>query len=290
MRQRDDGIEMNGKICLITGATSGIGLVTARHLAALGATVVLAGRSEAKARAVVEDIRQQTGNEHVDYLLADVGSQAAIRGMAEAFQRRYGALHVLLNNAGAIFWQREQTADGLEMTFAVNHLAPFLLTNLLLGTLRASAPARIITVGSLAHKGAVIPFDDLQQTRGPYRGLQVYGQSKLANIMFTYALARRLADSGVTANTLHPGVVATRIYRSKNRLFDKAAMAVMPLFALSPEKGAQTSIYLASSPDVAHVTGEYFVKCKPQRSSKESYDQAAQQRLWEISERMTGLS
>jgi retinol dehydrogenase 12 len=282
--------EMSGKICLITGATSGIGLVTARELAARGATVAIVGRNETKARATVEDIRQQTGNNEVDYLLADLGSQAAIRGMAAAFQRRYGALHILINDAGALPWHRQETADGLEMTFAVNHLAPFLLTNLLLDTLRASAPARVVTVASDAHVGASIPFDDLQQTHGRYRALPVYGQSKLANIMFTYALARRLAGSGVTANTLHPGVVATHIYRSNNALFNHAAMTVMPLFALSPEKGAQTSIYLASSPDVTTVSGQYFYKCKPKRSSRASYDEAAQQRLWEVSEQLTRLA
>lgn len=288
MRQHSG--EMSGRICLITGATSGIGLVTARELAARGATVAIVGRNETKTRATVEEIRQQTGNKEVDYLLADLSSQAAIRGMAAAFQRRYGALHILINDAGVLPWHRQETGDGLEMTFAVNHLAPFLLTNLLLDTLRASAPGRIVTVASDAHVGANIPFDDLQHAQGRYQALAVYGQSKLANIMFTYALARRLAGSGVTANTLHPGVVATHIYRSNNALFNSAAMAVMPLFALSPEKGARTSIYLASSPEVATASGEYFYKCKPKRSSQASYDEAAQQRLWEVSERLTELA
>jgi NAD(P)-dependent dehydrogenase (short-subunit alcohol dehydrogenase family) len=289
-RQHGDGGEMAGRVCLITGATSGIGLVTAHALAARGATVALVGRDEAKARATVESIRQQTGNTEVDYLLADFSSQAAIRGLADAFQRRYGALHVLVNNAGILPWQRSETVDGLESTFAVNHLAPFLLTHLLLDTLRASAPARVVTVASDAHVGAVISFDDLQHTRDKYRALAVYGQSKLANIMITYALARRLEGSGVTANALHPGVVATSIYRSQNRLFNFATARVMPLFALSPEKGAETAIYLASSPEVATVTGQYFYKRKPKRSSKESYDEAAQQRLWQVSERLTGLA
>jgi NAD(P)-dependent dehydrogenase (short-subunit alcohol dehydrogenase family) len=287
--RREQRGAMTGRICLITGATSGIGLVTARELAARGATVALVGRDEARARAAVEAIRQQTGNSEVDYLLADFSSQAAIRGLAEAFRRRYGALHVLVNNAGVICWGRRETVDKLEMTFAVNHLAPFLLTNLLLDTLRASAPARVVTVASDAHTGATIPFDDLQQTQGNYQWLRVYGQSKLANIMFTYALARRLAGSGVTANALHPGVVATRIYRSKNPLFNFATTRVIPVFALSPEKGARTSVYLASSPEVASVSGQYFVKCKPKRSSKTSYDEAAQERLWAISEQLTGL-
>jgi NAD(P)-dependent dehydrogenase (short-subunit alcohol dehydrogenase family) len=183
--RREQRGAMTGRICLITGATSGIGLVTARELAARGATVALVGRDEARARAAVEAIRQQTGNSEVDYLLADFSSQAAIRGLAEAFRRRYGALHVLVNNAGVICWGRRETVDKLEMTFAVNQLAPFLLTNLLLDTLRASAPARVVTVASDAHTGATIPFDDLQQTQGNYQWLRVYGQWKLAYIMFT---------------------------------------------------------------------------------------------------------
>lgn len=287
--RRLDG-DMKDKICLITGATSGIGLVTARELAARGATVAVVGRNESKTRAAVEDIRQQTGNNEVDYLLADLSSQAAIRGMAEAFRRRYGELHVLVNNAGVLLWRRQETVDGLEMTFAVNHLAPFLLTNLLLDTLRASAPARIITVASVAHNGATIAFDDVQHTRGRYQSLRVYGQSKLANIMFTYELARRLEGSGVTANALHPGIIATGIYRSSNQIFNRAAMALMPVFARSPEQGAQTSIYLATSPEVASVSGQYFVKRTSQRSSSISYDEAAQKRLWDLSEQLTGLA
>lgn len=282
--------DMNGRVCLITGATSGIGLETARELAARGATVALVGRNESKARATVEEIRQQTGNSEVDYLLADLGSRAAVRGMADAFRRRYGVLHVLINNAGVLPWHRMETVDGLEITFAVNYLAPFLLTNLLLDTLRASAPARIITVASDAHVGASIPFDDLQHTQGRYRSLLAYGQSKLADIMFTYELARRLSGSGVTANAMHPGVVATNIYHSNNALFNKATLAVMPIFALSPEQGARTVIYLASSPEVAMVSGEYFYKCKPKRSSQASYDEAAQRRLWQVSEQLAGLA
>jgi retinol dehydrogenase 12 len=283
-------MSMSGRICLITGATSGIGLVTARELAARGATVAIVGRNETKTRAAVEAIRQQTGNAEVDYLLADLSSQDAVRGVADAFRRRYGALHVLVNDAGVMLWRREEAANGLEMTFAVNHLAPFLLTNLLLDTLRASAPARIVTVASDAHMGASIPFDDLQHTQGRYQWLKVYGQTKLANIMFTYALARRLAGSGVTANALHPGVVATHIYRSTNGLFNSMTKAVMPIFALSPEKGAETTIYLASSLEVATVSGQYFYKCKPKRSSQASYDVAAQERLWQVSEQLTGLA
>ena len=284
---RQDRGEMSGRICLITGATAGIGLVTARELAGRGATVAMVGRNETKTRAAVEAIRQQTGNSEVDYLLADLSSQAAVRGVADAFQRRYGALHVLFNNAGAVFMRRQVTADGLELTFALNHLAPFLLTNLLLDTLRASAPARVVTVGSVAHTGAHIPFDDLQQTKGRYSPFGVYGQTKLANIMFTYALARRLEGSGVTANTLHPGFVASNFARNNGPMMN-VAMSLGRPFAINVEKGAETSIYLASSPEVAAVNGQYFYKCKPKRSSQASYDVAAQERLWQVSEQLTG--
>jgi NAD(P)-dependent dehydrogenase (short-subunit alcohol dehydrogenase family) len=281
--------EMNGRICLITGATSGIGLVTARELAARGATVAIVGRNETKARATVEAIRQQTGNNEVDYLLADLSSQAAVRGVADAFKRRYGALHVLVNNAGAVFMRRQVTADGLELTFALNHLAPFLLTNLLLDTLRANTPARVVTVGSMAHNGAHIPFDDLQQTKGRYSPFGVYGQTKLANIMFTYALARRLDGSGVTANTLHPGVVGSNFARNNGPVMNVAMQLARP-FMINVDKGAETSIYLASSPEVATVSGQYFYKCKPKRSSQASYDETAQERLWQVSEQLTGLA
>ncbi len=281
--------EMRGRICLITGATSGIGLVTARELAARGATVAIVGRNETKTRATVETIRQQTDNAEVDYLLADLSSQAAVRGVADAFQRRYGALHVLVNNAGAVFMRRQVTADGLELTFALNHLAPFLLTNLLLDTLRANTPARVVTVGSVAHNGAQIPFDDLQQTKGRYSAFGVYGQTKLANIMFTYALARRLEGSGVTANTLHPGFVGSNFARNNGPVMN-VAMSLGRPFAINVEKGAETSIYLASSPEVATVSGQYFYKCKPTRSSQASYDVPAQERLWQVSEQLTGLA
>jgi NAD(P)-dependent dehydrogenase (short-subunit alcohol dehydrogenase family) len=286
--QQQNG-EMSGRICLVTGATAGIGLVTARELAARGATVAIVGRNEAKTRSAAEAIRQRTGNNEVDYLLADLSSQAAVRGIADAFQRRYGALHVLVNNAGAVFMRRQKTADGMEMTLALNHLAPFLLTNLLLDTLRASVPARVVTVGSVAHSGAHIPFDDLQQTKGRYSPFGVYGQTKLANIMFTYALARRLEGSGVTANTLHPGFVGSNFARNNGPVMN-VAMTIARPFAISPERGAETSIYLASSPEVARVSGQYFYQCKPKRSSQASYDEAAQERLWQVSEQLTGLT
>ncbi len=284
-------------ICLVTGATSGIGRATAQGLARHGMTVVLVARDEARARSTVSQITQQTDNPKIDYLLADLSSQAQIRQLAAAFTERYPRLHVLVNNVGALFWRRRQTGDGLEMTFALNHLAPFLLTNLLLDTLcagsseprKASAPARIITTASAAHEGEAIPFDDLQQTHHRYQPLRVYGQTKLANLLFTYELARRLEGTGVTANAFHPGFVASNIARGDSRLMGLVVPVTRP-FAISPEEGAQTAIYLATSPEVEGVSGQYFVKQKPVRSSAASYDQEAARRLWEISAQLTGLA
>jgi NAD(P)-dependent dehydrogenase (short-subunit alcohol dehydrogenase family) len=280
---------LHGRICLVTGATSGIGRVTAQALAQQGATVVLVARDPSRAAATVGQIKQQTGNLNVASLLADLSAQDQVRRLAAEFTSQYAQLHVLVNNAGALFWRRHETADGQERTFALNHLAPFLLTNLLLDTLKASAPSRIVTTASAAHTGAAIPFDDLQQAHHRYRGFAVYGQTKLANLLFTYELARRLAGSGVTANAFHPGYVATNFGRSDSHLMS----ALMPLanrFAISPEKGADTATYLATSPDVAGVSGQYFTKRQAIRSSPASYDEAAQRRLWEASAQLTGLA
>jgi NAD(P)-dependent dehydrogenase (short-subunit alcohol dehydrogenase family) len=279
---------MRGRVCLITGATSGIGLVTATALARRGATVMLVARDAARAESTVAAIRQQTGSASVEYLLADLTSQERVRRLAADVTARHGRLDVLVNNAGAIFMRRRETVDGLEMTFALNHFAPFLLTNLLLDTLKASAPARVVTVASMAHRGVTIPFGDLQHTSS-YSAFTVYGQSKLANILFTYELTRRLAASGVTANTLHPGFVASGFNKNNGRLMALGMTLARP-FAISPERGAQTSIYLATSPEVANVSGRYFVNRKPAESSPASYDEQAQRRLWEVSEQLTGLS
>jgi NAD(P)-dependent dehydrogenase (short-subunit alcohol dehydrogenase family) len=280
---------MQGKICLVTGATSGIGRVTAQALAEQGATVVLVARDAARAQATVAEIKRQTGNPTVDYLLADLSAQAQVRQVAAQFMERYAQLHVLVNNAGALFTRRRETADGMEMTFALNHLAPFLLTHLLLDTVKVSAPARIVTVASAAHIGAQIPFDDLQQTHHRYQPLRVYGQTKLANLLFTYELARRLPGTQVTANALHPGFVATNFARGDSALL-RLAMPLTRPFAISPQEGAQTSIYLATSPDVEVVSGEYFVTCKPARSSDASYDEQAARRLWDVSAQLTGVA
>jgi len=274
---------------MVTGATSGIGAVTAHVLAQQGATVIVVGRDAAKSAATVNHIKQQTGNLAVEFMLADLSSQKEIHQLAQQFTSRYQRLHVLVNNAGALFTARQQSVDGIEMTFALNHLNYFLLTDLLLDTLNASAPARIVNVGASAHQFARrVNFDDLQGQR-KYSAWGAYGQSKLCNLLFTYELARRLDGTGVTVNALHPGVVATN--------FGMSGGGLMPLFnrlmsiaMLRPERGAQTVLYLAASPEVEGVSGKYFVNQKAVRSSKASYDQSAADRLWQVSAAMCGLS
>ena len=230
---------MQGKICLITGGTNGIGKSTAQELARMGATVVIVGRNAQKTAQVVEEIRAASGNKNVDSLLADLSSQQEVRRLADEFKSKYAQLHVLLNNAGAVFMQRQLSVDGIEMTFALNHLAYFLLTNLLLDTLKASAPARIINVSSDAHARGKIEFDNLQGERSYSSG--AYGNSKLANILFTMELARRLEGTGVTVNALHPGFVATGFGKNNPGFLMKIIRAAVPLIARSPEKGAETS-------------------------------------------------
>ena len=280
---------MQGKICLVTGATLGIGKVTARALADKSATVVIVGRDAAKTAATVAEIQAQTGNPQVTSIVADLSSQAEVRRTAQEFLAQHDRLHVLVNNAGGMFTSRKVTVDGLEYTFALDHLGYFLLTNLLLPTLQASAPARIVSVASTAHTLGKIHFDDLQSTKG-YNGLAVYGQAKLANVMFTYELARRLAGTGVTANTLHPGVVATGFAKNNGPILNFVMSTLARPFQINTEQGAATSIYLATSPEVEGVTGKYFIKSKPVKSSPASYVEADQQRLWEISEQLVGLS
>lgn len=274
------------RVCLVTGATSGIGRVTAQALAQSGASVVLLCRDASRGEAAVRQIRHATRNDQVTYLVADLSSLEQVRAVARTITANYPRLHVLVNNAGALFMRRQETADRYEMTFALNHLAPFLLTSLLLETLQASAPARVVTVASVAHVGAQIHFDDLMYAHHHYRAMGAYGQSKLANILFTYELARRLDGTGVTANTLHPGVVATGFAKNNGPLYRYGMVLARPFF-ISPEQGAQTSIYLATSPEIEGVSGQYFVKRRPAKSSPVSYDQDAQQRLWEMSEQLT---
>jgi NAD(P)-dependent dehydrogenase (short-subunit alcohol dehydrogenase family) len=279
---------MPPKTILITGATSGIGRVAAESLAQQGAQVVLVGRNPAKTEAAVDEIRRATGNVAVDYLLADLSKQTEVRRLAEEFKRRYARLDVLVNNAGGVFRQRTLTADGREMTFALNHLSYFLLTNLLLDTLVASAPARIVNVASRAHMSARgLNFDDLDSARG-YFGFSAYARSKLANILFTYELARRLAGTRVTANAMHPGLISTGFGANNGPLWALLYVFINAL-GRSPAQGADTLIYLAASPAVEGVTGQYFYQRKARRSSAASHDAAAARRLWDVSARLVGL-
>jgi NAD(P)-dependent dehydrogenase (short-subunit alcohol dehydrogenase family) len=280
---------MAGKTVLVTGGTSGIGKATAVGLAALGARVAITGRDPVRTRAAAADIAAAAGNPAVDPFAADMASQAAVRRLAKEILDAYPRLDVLVNNAGGFWTTRRVTADGLEQTFAVNHLGVFLLTNLLLDRLKASAPARIVTVASAAHSGARMNFDDLQGEQG-YSAQRAYAQSKLANVMFTYELARRLDGTGVTATTLHPGGVRTGIGAEDSGPLFKLAFTLARPFLKTPEQGAATSIHLASAPAVEGVTGQYFVDSKPKASSKSSYDETAAARLWQISADLVGLA
>jgi NAD(P)-dependent dehydrogenase (short-subunit alcohol dehydrogenase family) len=279
---------MQGKICMVTGANSGVGKETALGLAQMGASVVMVCRDRAKGEAAQNEIKTKSGNNAVDLLLADLSSQQSIRQLAENFRQHYTHLHVLINNAGVFMLTRRETVDGLEMTFAVNQLAPFLLTNLLLDVLKNSAPARIVNVSSESHQSGSIKMDDLQGEKR-FRLLKAYGQSKLALVMFTYELARRLQGTGVTVNCLHPGFTATHIAQSGAVPFIRPLIKLIFRFGISPEEGAKTSIYLASSPDVEGVTGKYFANSIPIRSAPISYDESLQQQVWEESARLVNL-
>jgi NAD(P)-dependent dehydrogenase (short-subunit alcohol dehydrogenase family) len=278
---------MAGKICMVTGATSGIGRETALGLARQGATVVAVGRNLERSAAAVDRIERQTGNPSVEYMLADLSSQEEVRGLAAEFQRRHSRLDVLVNNAGAIMLGRRESADGIEMTWALNHLSYFLLTGLLWDVLVSSAPARIVNVSSSSHQRAGINFNDLQgQWR--YRGFRAYAQSKLGNLLFTYELARRLEGSGVTANALHPGLVATN-FLTNNGALGRLLCFLLGLKGISPAEGALTSLYLASSTEVEGVSGRYFVEQREVGSSPASYDRAAAGWLWQVSAELTGV-
>ena len=276
-------IASHSKLFLITGATNGIGRAAAQAIAAQGGRVVIVGRNAAKTEAVAVGLRQASGNPQIDFLLADLSSMAEVRRLAGQFLARYDRLDALVNNAGAFFVRRQETVDGLEMTFALNHLSYFLLTHLLLDTLRTSAPERVVNVSSGAESGAKVDWDDLQLAR-KYRGFAAYALSKRFNLYFTYELARRLAGTGITVNALHPGAVATGIWANP---FGRLGGLVQPLTRLtmkSPEKAAETVVYLATAPEVAGVTGKYFVDRKERYSSRASQDAAAAQRAWQMSE------
>jgi retinol dehydrogenase-12 len=276
---------MQGKTVLITGANQGIGKASAIDLARQGARVVLVSRNEAKGKVALEEVRSQARGEPPELIVADLASLADVRRLAADFQKTHDKLDVLLNNAGLLVPSRRVTVDGIEETFAVNHLAPFVLTAELLGLLQATPGSRIVNVSSEAHRRATMRWDDLEFRTG-YSGLKVYSQSKLANILFTYELSRRLEGTGVTANCLHPGVIASGFGHTYKGVFSVLLKLAKP-FLLTTEEGARTSVYLSSSPDVAGVTGKYFDKSKPVRSNEVSYDQASWARLWAISETMT---
>ena len=288
MRSTKDN-HMLGKICMVTGATAGIGKVTATALATQGAKLVIVGRNQQKTGITVQQIVSKTGNESVEYLLADFADLQQVRDLATAFKDRHSRLDVLVNNAGAFFNSRHETPYGVEITFLVNHLAPFLLTNLLLSNMQNGAPARIVNVSSDGHKQGTMDFDDLGFKKG-YFGMNAYGRSKLANILFTYELARRLGDSSVTVNALHPGHVATDIWKTNFPFIGPALKWIIGLFALTPEEGADNTIYLASSPEVEGITGKYYVKHEPVESSPISHDEKVAQSLWEVSENLVGLN
>ena len=278
---------MHGKICVITGANTGIGKAAAEALAALGAQIIMICRNRAKGERALADIAQSAAKSGrgggAELAIADLSSQAEIRSVASGILAAHPRIDVLVNNAGVALNRRELTVDGIERTFAVNYLAYFMLANLLLPGLRAAGSARIVNVASNAHRRGTLDFDNLQGERS-YRNLRMYSESKLEDVMFTYALARRLAGTGVTANALHPGVVATEIWRQVPVL-DFLSRWLM----LSPEKGARTTVYLAASPDVQGVTGQYFDKCKPASTIELSHDVALQERLWATSVALTGV-
>ena len=282
-------VVMTGKRVLVTGGNTGIGKWTAIGLAERGAAVVVHARSPEKGRAAVEEIRRRARGAEVELVLADLSSLADVRRLAAEVRDRWDRLDVLVNNAGLISSRRLETADGFESTFAVNHLAPFLLTNLLLDRIVESAPARIVTVASRAHLRGALDFDDLDCRRA-YDPMDAYGRSKLANILFTRELASRLQGSGVTANCLHPGVVRSD-FGAGGELAGVMGIGwrLMQPFLLSPRQGAETSIYLASSPDVEGTSGEYFDRRRVARTSSQARDMEAAARLWRLSAERVGL-
>ncbi len=283
---------MQGKTVVVTGGNSGIGFETAAALASMGARVLVTARNADKGRAAVAAIGQRVGTDaQVQLVVFDLADLASVRRGADEVLEQAPQLDVLVNNAGLVLTERSLTADGFEATFGTNHLGPFLFTNLLLDRIRASAPGRIVNVASTAHSAARmgIPFDDLQSEHR-YRPMRVYGQSKLANMLFTSELARRLEGSGITANSLHPGTVRTGYGADGDaRGLLAVGIKIASPFFLSPAKGARTSVYLASSPEVEGVSGQYFVKCKPKRPRKQALDAEAAAHLWQVSEEMVGL-
>jgi retinol dehydrogenase 14 len=280
---------MTGRNVLVTGATSGIGKATAAGLAAMGAHLAITGRDRDRTESAADEIRAAGGGGQVDVFVADLSAQSDVRRLADEVLQRFSWLDVLVNNVGGYWNTRRVTADGLEHTFALNHLAPFVLTNLLLDRLKASAPARVVTVSSHAHTGGRIDFDDLQGERS-YSGARAYNQSKLANVLFTYELARRLRGTSVTANALHPGVVRTAFGAEDPARAQRLLVPLLRPFMKSAPQGAATSIYVASARHLDGTTGCYFVNSRTRRSSGASYDEATAARLWRTSADAAGLT
>lgn len=284
---------MQNKICLVTGGTSGIGRVAAIELARQGARVIITGRDDARGAEAVSAIAQAAGaGPGGEFLRAELSEQTAVRRLAGQVRERCGKLHVLINNAGTVYADRQLTAEGIERTFATNHLAPFLLTHLLHDHLRAAAAAdhyaRVVTVSSDAHRMGRIDLDDLNGERR-YKPIAAYSNSKLANILFTTELARRWKDEGIAANCLHPGVVRTNIWSNSRGALRFLTLLMQP-FMISSERGAQTIIHLAASPEVAGTSGEYFIKCREIVPSRAARDRQLAARLWDASARLAGLA
>jgi NAD(P)-dependent dehydrogenase (short-subunit alcohol dehydrogenase family) len=275
------------QIFLVTGATDGIGKVTAEEIAKKDATVILIGRNPEKTKSVTEAIRETTGNNKVDHFIADLSSQEQIHKLVENYSERYPHCDVLINNAGALFTSRQESIDGIEMTFALNHLNYFLLTHLMLPKMPTDSPARIINVSSMAHQSGSINFNDIQH-KNFYNGWGAYAQSKLANILFTYELARKLEAGNITTNTLHPGIVATK-FGANNGFMGSVLRSAMNLISISAEDGAKTQIYLATSDEVEGISGKYYDNCTQAGTSRESNNTDIAHKLWELSLSMTEL-
>ncbi len=279
--------DMTGKVCIVTGGNSGIGKETAKGLAGLGADVVIICRDRSKGEAALSEIRPAHGKGSVELIVADLSSLAQVKAAADGFKSGHQRLDVLVNNAGVILIKRLVTPEGYEQTFATNHLGHFLLTSLMLDLLKKSAPSRIINITSEAHRGAKIDFEDIQGEKH-YSSFKAYGQSKLANVLFTYELAKRLEGSGISVNCLHPGVVRTGFGHDTGGALSALIRLGSP-FYMSPRKSARAVVYLASAPELGIVTGKHFSKSKQVESSPESYDQETAKRLWELSEELTGV-
>jgi len=301
-------VAAGGRTCIVTGGTSGIGLVTVRELAREGATVLAVARNAERGARVVEQVSRESGNPRIEFMRADLSSLADVRRLAQEIRARHPRIHVLVNNAGALFALRQESVDGIEMTLALNHLGPFLLTNLLLDAIEAAAPSRIVNVASEAHEDVErFDFDDPQAKKRPYPrseaanllyslalpwshpAFKQYAYTKLANILFTTELARRSEGIGVTVNALHPGMVATEFGRG-NGTYGWLMQRYMAARGISPEEGARTIVYLATSPDVQNISGRYFVKCRPQAPSLAAQDREDAARLWQLSFEMTALA